>query len=84
MAHKLTLYAGTALPEGASPAKAQLAAAGQGQQRIASKKAGEVSVAYATGASPAVYTGFADLKETSFGLQLLSLVRLYARGAYVP
>ena len=84
VAHKLTLYAGTALPEGAPPAKAQLAAAGQGQQRIASKKAGEVSVAYATGASPAVYTGFADLKETSFGLQLLSLVRLYARGAYVP
>lgn len=84
MAHKLTLYAGTALPEGAPPAKAQLAAAGQGQQQIASKKAGEVSVVYATGASPAVYTGFADLKETSFGLQLLSLVRLYARGAYVP
>ena len=84
MAHKLTRYAGTALPEGCSPAKEQLAAAGQGQQRIATKKAGEVSVAYATGASSAVYTGLADLQETSYGLELLSLVRLYARSAYVP
>ena len=76
--------AGTALPDSGERTMAQLAAAGQGQQRIASQKAGEVSVAYATGTSSAVYTGFADLKETSFGLQLLSLVRLYARGAYVP
>ena len=64
--------------------KEQLAAAGQGQQKIISKKAGEVSVAYAAGTSSAVDTGFADLKETSFGLQLLSLIRLYARGTYVP
>ena len=84
VAHKLTRYAGTALPEGRSPAKEQLAAAGQGQQRIATKKAEEVSVAYATGASSAVYTGLADLQETSYGLELLSLVRLYARSAYVP
>ncbi len=84
MAHKLTLYAGTALPEGPAPDMARLAAAGQGQQRIANKKAGEVSVAYAAGASPAVYTGFADLKETSFGLQLLSLIRLYAGSRYIP
>ena len=83
-AHKLTLYARTALPEGSAPSRALLAEAGMPPQRITGKKAGEVSVAYATGASPAVYTGFADLKETSFGLQLLSLVRLYARGAYVP
>ena len=84
VAHKLTLYAGTALPDSGEWTMAQLAAAGQGQQRIASQKAGEVSVAYATGTSSAVYTGFADLKETSFGLQLLSLIRLYAKGTYVP
>ena len=84
MAHKLTLYAGTAPPDSGTRTMAQLAAAGQGQQRIASQKAGEVSVAYATGTSSSVYTGFADLKETSFGLQLLSLIRLYAKGTYVP
>ena len=84
VAHKLTLYAGASLPEGAEATKAQLASAGQGLQRIASKKAGEVSVAYAAGVSPAVSAGFADLKETSFGLQLMSLVRLYARSVYVP
>ena len=86
-AHKLTLYARTALPEGASPAKAQLAAAGQGQQRIASKKAGEVSVTYAAGSSPAssaAATGLADLPETVYGLQLLSLIRQYRRTVYVP
>ena len=86
MAHKLTLYAGTALPEGAPPAKAQLAAAGQGQQRIASKKAGEVSVTYAAGASSAfsLSAETADLAETDFGLQLLALVSRYRRPVYVP
>ena len=37
VAHKLTLYARMALPDGATPTKAQLAAAGQ-VQRVASKK----------------------------------------------
>jgi len=31
-----------------------------------------------------VDTGFADLKETAFGLQLLSLIRMHARPRYVP
>ena len=84
-AHKLTLYARASLPDGASSTKAQLAAAGR-VQHIASKKAGEVSVTYAAGASSsaAVSTGLADLTETVFGLQLLSLIRLYGRSVYVP
>ena len=70
-AHKLTLYA----------------AAGQPPQRITGKKAGEVSVTYAAGASSAssaASTVLADLPETTFGLQLLSLIRLYSRSVYIP
>ena len=69
VAHKLTLYARMALPDGATPTQAQLAAAGQ-VQRVASKKVGEVSVTYATGASSSVSvsTDLADLTETDFGL----------------
>lgn len=86
-AHKLTLYAGHALPEGATPTKAQIAAAGQAQQRIASKKVGEVSVTYATGASSSsvsANTDLVDLPETDFGMQLLGLIRMYGRSVYVP
>ncbi len=86
-AHRLTLYARVALPDGTTPSKAAIAAAGQAQQKIASKKVGEVSVTYATGASSSsvsVSTDLADLTETDFGLQLLSLIRLYSRSVYVP
>ena len=87
VAHKLTLYARIALPDGVTPSKSAIAAAGQSQQRIASKKVGEVSVTYATGASSSsvsVSSDLADLTETDFGLQLLSLIRLYSRSVYVP
>ena len=86
-AHRLTMYARVALPEGTTPSKAAIAAAGQAQQKIASKKVGEVSVTYATGASSSSVsadTDLSDLTETSFGLQLLSLLRLYSRSFYVP
>ena len=87
-AHKLTMYARVALPDGVTPTKAQIAAAGQAQQKIASKKVGEVSVTYSSGASSsssvAVSTDLADLTETDFGMQLLSLIRLYSRSVYVP
>ncbi len=86
-AHRLTMYARVALPDGTTPSKTAIAAAGQAQQKIASKKAGEVSVTYATGASSASVSAssdLADLTETSFGLQLLSLLRLYSRSVYVP
>ena len=85
-AHRLTLYARVSLPEGSTPSMSAIAAAGQSQQRIASKKVGEVSVTYATGASSSVSvdTDLSDLAETSFGLQLLSLLRLYSMTRYVP
>ena len=87
VAHRLTLYARVALPEGTTPSKVAIAAAGQAQQKIAGKKVGEVSVTYATGASSSSVSAssdLADLTETSFGLQLLSLLRLYAMSRYVP
>ena len=86
-AHKLTMYARVALPDGTTPSKAAIAAAGQAQQKIASKKVGEVAVTYSSGASSSsvsVKTDLADLTETSFGLQLLALLRLYSRSVYVP
>ena len=85
-AHRLTLYARMALPEGTPPSAASIAAAGQAYQQIASKKVGEVSVTYATGASSSsvsVDTDLSDLTETPFGLQLLSLLRLYSMTRYV-
>ncbi len=87
VAHKLTLYARVALPDGVTPTKAQIAAAGQAQQKIASKKVGEVSVTYATGASSSlmsVSTDLADLTETDFGMQLLGLINLYSGTVYIP
>ena len=86
-AHELTLYARIALPEGATPSKSAIAAAGQAQQKIASKKVGEVAVTYASGASSSsgsVSSDMADLTETSFGMQLLGLIKLYGRSVYVP
>ena len=85
-AHRLTLYARVALPENTVPTKAAIAAAGQSQQRVASKKVGEVSVTYSSGTSSAASarTDLADLTETSFGLQLLSLLKLYSMTRYIP
>ena len=82
-------------PEGSAPSVnagarfsyAQLWAAGQARQKIASKKVGEVAVTYSSGTSSSsvsVSTDLADLTETSFGLQLLALLRLYGRSVYVP
>lgn len=86
-AHKLTMYARVALPDGVTPTKAQIAAAGQAQQKIASKKVGEVAVTYSSGTSSSsvsVKTDLADLTETDFGMQLLGLIKMYARSVYVP
>lgn len=84
IAHKLTLYARSALPENTAPTLARIAEAGGAWQRIATKKVGEVSVTYSSGASSAVSAGLADLPETSFGLRLLSLLKQYARSVYIP
>ena len=80
-AHKLTLYAASCLPEGVTDATAaQIASAGKGSmQEIASKKVGDVSISYATSTSTSngSSTGLNDLNQTVYGLQLLSLLRLY-------
>ena len=120
MAHKLTLYAASCLPEGEEPTTAgggsfvgsevtgneqspqwgaatidgaerrytmaQLSAAGRGAlQEVSSRKVGEVSVTYSeTSSDSSASTGLADLKKTAFGLQLLSLLRLYGFSRYIP
>ena len=64
----------------------QLPLPGRGaMQEIASKKVGEVQVSYSTSATSAssAYTGLNDLKETTYGLQLLSLLRLYGFAKYI-
>ena len=87
-AHKLTLYAASCLPEGVSDATAaQIASAGKGSmQEIASKKVGDVSISYATSTSTSngSSTGLNDLNQTVYGLQLLSLLRLYGFARYIP
>ena len=92
VAHKLTLYSFTVPPvnpsggDPLSPAVISSAGKASGSQQIASKKVGEVSVTYATSSnmSSAVSTGLADLTETAYGLQLLTLIRQYERPRYVP
>jgi len=91
-AHKLTLYSFTVPPvnpsggDPLSPAVISSAGKASGSQQIASKKVGEVSVTYATSSnmSSAVSTGLADLTETAYGLQLLTLIRQYDRPRYIP
>ena len=84
-AHKLTLYAASIPPENETPTPAMLAYAGRGVQPVSSKKVGEVSVTYAeTSLDSNVSTGLCDLKETFYGRQLLSLIRLQGRSRYIP
>lgn len=85
-AHRLTMYARAALPEGQESSMRVIVSAGEKQQRIASKKVGEVAVTYATSSSNggSVSTAFADLAETDYGLQLIGLIRMHSFGRYVP
>jgi len=93
VAHKLTLYAQTAPPAGSilpgeAPGLDVLAVSGEKRERVASKKVGEVAISYASSASSASgaasSSALADLPETAYGLQLLSLIRLHALPVYVP
>ena len=87
VAHKLTLYAQTALPAGSEASLADLASAGEKRQQVSSKKVGDVSVSYSTTASSSSVSAsstLADLSETTYGLQLLSLIRLHRMPMYVP
>lgn len=87
-AHKLTLYART-FPasleaQGGVSSFSALASVGDGT-KITSKKVDDVSVTYASGNSgSSIATGLSDLEETSYGLQLLTLLRLHSWPRYVP
>ena len=82
-AQKLTQHARTAPPEGSTSSLATLAAAGTPEQKISSKKVGEVAVSYSTATSPSS-SSLSDLSETTFGQQLLTLIRLHSMTTYVP
>ena len=82
-AHRLTMYAKTALPDASSSGMSGLAAAGSAQLKLSSKKVGEVSVSYSSDTSPD-NTSLADLTETTYVLQLLTLIRLHRLPVYVP
>ncbi len=87
VAHKLTLYSASTPPEGVTPTPAVIATAGRGaMQEVASKKVGEVSISYDTSSSVSgsVSTALADLAKTVYGLQLLSLIRMYGFAQYIP
>ena len=84
IAHKLTLYART-MPasqeaQGGVSSFSALASSGEGM-RVISKKVDDVSVTYASSSSA---SGLADLEETLYGKQLLTLLRLHSYPRYVP
>ena len=89
-AHLLTLYAFTALPSGSSGtiSMEQLASMGkaEGSRQVSSKKVGEVQVTYSTNSnlSSSANSALADLNETAYGIQLLTLLRMYSRSRYIP
>ena len=88
MAHRLTLYAFTCLPAGSEPSYAIIAAAGKAQsnQQIASKKVGDVQVNYGNSTSSNMTanaaSSLADLAETEYGVQLLTLIRQHGFTRY--
>ena len=89
-AHKLTLYAFTVPPSGsgAAPDPAAIASAGRAagaRRTVTGKKAGEVSVTCSSESLSAnTASSLADLTATAYGLQLLTLLRLYGRPVYIP
>ena len=86
VAHKLTLYARTmpsSAETGGVSSFSALVSAGDGT-RIVSKKVDDVSVTYASSSGSASASGLADLEDTVYGRQLLTLLRLYSYPRYVP
>ena len=86
VAHKLTLYARTvpsSAEAGGVSSFSALASAGDGT-RIASKRVDDVSVTYASSSGSGTASGLADLEDTVYGRQLLTLLRLYSYPRYVP
>ena len=89
IAHKLTLYAQTFAPapsEAEKPAvvMSRLAGAGVSAQAL-SKSVGGVSVSKSEGSATSGLSGYAEWKQTEFGLQLIGLAKTaYAGGRYIP
>ena len=86
IAHRLTLYAKTmpAAMETGAVSYSSLASAGDGS-KITSKKVDGVAVTYASGVSASSSESeMADFSETIYGMQLLSLIRMYSYTRYIP
>jgi len=89
IAHKLTLYAQTYSPaagESENPAvvMARVAGAGVSAQAL-SKSVGGVSVSKSEGSATSGLSGYAEWKQTEFGLQLIGLAKIAVAGArYIP
>ncbi len=86
IAHKLTLYAQTYVaPSGSSGVPiARLSGAGVAAQAL-SKSVGGVSVSKSEGSATSGLAGFAEWKQTEYGLQLIGLAKIaYAGGRYIP
>ena len=86
IAHRLTLYAKTVpvVMETGTVSYSSLASAGDGS-KITSKKVDGVAVTYASGGSASSSESeMADFSETIYGMQLLSLIRMYSYTRYIP
>lgn len=86
-AHKLTLWAQTAIPEalnGTHPSLSRISGAGVAAQAL-SKSVGGVSVSKSEGSAVSSISGFGELKQTAFGMQLIGILKtMTAGGRYVP
>lgn len=87
IAHKLTLWAQTyvVMPEEMNPelAAKKLSGAGVAAQAL-SKSVGGVSVSKSEGSALSSISGYGELKQTEFGLQLIQLLKIAtAGGRYV-
>lgn len=85
IAHKLTLYAQTFLPssQGSMPTETQIAGSGVAAQAL-SKSVGGVSVSKSEGSAISSISGYGELKQTSYGLQLISLIKASKGVRYIP
>lgn len=86
VAHELTLWAQTYLPteDGQMPSMRALASSGVAAQSL-SKSVGGVSVSRSEGSGVNSISGYGELKQTAFGVQLIELLKIAtAGGRYVP
>ena len=86
-AHKLTLFA-RAMPsssgaQGGVSSFSALALSGD-SARITSKKVDDVALTCSAGSSASSASRLADLQETIYGQQLLTLLRIHSWPIYVP